>query len=357
MDHNVEFICPNCKGNLVKTGNLLKCIACEATFSNNDGFYSFVDKQLYWGEVPRDVMQKLLLISKERGVEHGLNAIVKNEYSELYNYILNKKRITPFIPLLNLDNNGTVLDIGSGYGTASLVLSEYFKKVYAVEAVKERAEFISLISAERNKNNITVVQADMHKLPFPENTCDLVMLIGVLEWAGLEKLHKNPRVVQSVFLRNLFSILKPGGYLFIGIENRLNFRYFMGEIDHSGLKYTSLIPRFLANLLFNICQNKRRYFVYESKGYRTYTYSFWGYKRLLRGCGFEDINIFGCYPAYYDPKFIFPFSQDFIQYSNIIENKNIKTKAFCTLMKSQILRKCLIPSVIIVARKGIKNVD
>lgn len=347
------LVCPNCKGQISEIEDTVRCQICGSAYEKNNGVYRFNDEEFYWGEIPKKKMQDLLSLLKERGFHYALETVIKSEYPELINSILDERRIIPFIPLLNLNNKEIAVDIGSGYGIASMVLSRFFNKVYSVEAVKERAEFINLISKERNRENITVVQANMHKLPFANNSCDLMMLIGVLEWAGLELLHKNPKIVQSFFIKNLFNILKPGGILFIGIENRFNFRYFLGEIDHSGLKYTSLLPRCLANLVFNIFQNKRRYFVYKSSGYRTYTYSYWGYYKLLRRCGFIDIKLLGCYPSYYRPKFISPFSQNFFCYSDIFKSKNIKTIMLHKIMNNHLLRKCLMPSFIIIAKKGV----
>ena len=58
----------------------------------------------------------------------------------------------------------------------------------------------------------------------------------------------NPRRTQQRFLQELGRILKPDGQLFVAIENRWNYEYFGGRPDHhSGLKYGSLLPRFLAN--------------------------------------------------------------------------------------------------------------
>src|SRR5205823_4310509 len=74
----------------------------------------------------------------------------------------------------------------------------------------------------------------------------------------------NPRKVQLRFLEEICRILKPRGQLFVAIENRFDYEYFMGHPDHhSGLRYSSLLPRFLANL-YSIFAARRPY--------RTYTY-------------------------------------------------------------------------------------
>ena len=38
-------------------------------------------------------------------------------------------------------------------------------------------------------------------------------------------------------------VLKPGGSIYVGIENRYAYGYFMGAQDHNRLRYTSILPR------------------------------------------------------------------------------------------------------------------
>ena len=354
MNHTIDtIVCPKCKGELVTIENKINCLSCGQSYTKHGPIPSFVNDGLYWGEISKEIMQELLSASKIEGVYFALNKIIRNEYPDLYYYILDEKRVIPFITLLDLKNNCNAIDIGSGYGTVSLFLSKYFTKVYAVEPVKERAEFIQLISNERKRTNIEVIQASMHQLPFTDNTFDLIVLNGVLEWAGLELIHTNPRTVQSFLLINLLKLLKPTGTLLIAIENRISYRYFLGELDHSGLKYTSLLPRPLANLAFHFFKKRRKHLIYESNGYRTYTYSYWGYKQLLRRSGFAEVMIFGCYPSYYDPEVLFPFSSDFIHLISIPNNKNLSTKIFTSVMKIQLLKKCFTPAFVIVAKREI----
>jgi len=85
--------------------------------------------------------------------------------------------------------------------------------------------------------------------------------------------------------------LKPAGVLLIGIENRIGLHSFLGRIDHSGLPFTSLMPRWMASVYMKIRQpGFHRTLLNSSAGYRTYTYSPWGYRKLLREAGFHDVD-------------------------------------------------------------------
>ena len=54
---------------------------------------------------------------------------------------------------------------------------------------------------------------------------------------------RSPRVLQERFLGQLAACLKPGGALYVGIENRFGRMFWRGTPDHQGLRYTSLMPK------------------------------------------------------------------------------------------------------------------
>jgi SAM-dependent methyltransferase/aminoglycoside phosphotransferase (APT) family kinase protein len=177
----------------------------------------------------------------------------------------------------------------------------------------ERLRFAAERFAKFNRNQEIVLLAagDGRFLPFRDQSLDLVVLSGVLEWvaddkdyniAGQGKIAKalrmslsifgerNPRTIQRRFLQEIRRVLKPTGQVFIAIENRLNLEYFYRRVDHhSSLRFASLLPRFAANL-YSIAAAHRPY--------RTYTYSLSGYRKLLQGAGFDSHEFFGLSPGY-----------------------------------------------------------
>jgi hypothetical protein len=96
--------------------------------------------------------------------------------------------------------------------------------------------------------------------------------------------------LQLEFLREVRRILRQEGQIYIGIENRLGFYYFLGQPeDHTGVEYAALLPRPLANAWV-------RY--KNGTPYRTYTYSRAGYQKLLREAGFKSISFYAPVPDY-----------------------------------------------------------
>jgi hypothetical protein len=113
------------------------------------------------------------------------------------------------------------------------------------------------------------------------------------------------------FLRKLHRALKPEGILLIGIENRFGYRFFAGAMDHSGLPYTGLMPRWLAGLVLR--HSKRPHHRSElnaGRQYRTYSYTELGYRRILRKAGFRHSTFYAAEPGYNKPISLVPLRRN-----------------------------------------------
>lgn len=219
------------------------------------------------------------------------------------------------------------LDIGSGLGNLCEMLSYHFESVYSLEAVRERIQFQVRRFNHSKRSNITIARGNALELPFQDNYFDLVVCNGVLEWVGSMNTTRSPRQGQLSFLKEIRRVLSHSGCLYIGIENRFGLWFLLGAKDHSGLRYTSIIPRKLADILVRKYANaggiygdkgKRRK---EEKGYFEYTYSKWGYKDLLQQAGYK-VKPYWVYPSYNSPFF-----------SGRLED-NIGLKGFVRYLKS-----------------------
>jgi hypothetical protein len=104
----------------------------------------------------------------------------------------------------------------------------------------------------------------------------------------------NPTKAQLNLLLKTKSLLKNDGCLYVGIENRFGFLYFLGAKDHDGLPFTSVLPRKVSNFVSKTLSGRE---------YRTYTYSAIGYRNLLRKAGFDHVEIFWVMPLYHFPEY------------------------------------------------------
>ena len=290
---SANLICTKCEESLQKNEKSYDCNKCKKSYSIRNGFVDFLgeDVNIYAGETTAHEIQKFLQDSSNLGYNKALELFLDRN-PRLAAYVTDVRRADWVFHCLG-ENYKKCLDIGSGYGNISEILSKIFREVYSLEAVEERIKFQIKRFENSNIKNIFCVRQNGIKIPFPDNYFDLVVCNGVLEWVGMFNLEGDPRDTQIQFLKEIRRVLSNSGCLYIGIENRFGLQNFLGYKDHSGYPFTSLMPRRLANFLVKRfgkvggiyadstkIQNQR-------KGYYTYTYSNKGYVSLFKEAGFK----------------------------------------------------------------------
>ena len=243
---HVHLSCPKCSSTLIEEGPKIHCKNCESVWPVINGIPRFTNGTYYWGEIPFELMQRVNVCASQSHWRNSLEELVRPHYPDIYDYVISNSRadFNYFIPL---NSKSIVLDVGSGWGTISLLLADRSGHVISVESVKERIEFQRIRTRQDEINNVQLIQANFLDLPIPKSGLDLVVMNGVLEWIGIASTYDTPPNLQKKVLRKVFDSLKPGGTLYIGIENRFGYNYFLGGRDHSDIPFTSLMPRWLAN--------------------------------------------------------------------------------------------------------------
>ena len=251
------------------------------------------DNDFYYELFPRDRMRDLLARTQTEGWQSALAEELARETdekaSDISQLYLDEQRAA-FKVLFPGSSRGRILDLGCGSGSTAIALGRWCREVVACDLTYERVAFLAKRVRESGPPGVRVICAgDTRPLPFPDQSFDGVVLNGVLEWsAGMGT--RPVREAQIEFLKEVRRILRPGGHLYIGIENRLGYRYFLGEPeDHTGVPYAALVPRWLADLLVRRANGHT---------YRTYTYSVAGYRRLLRQTGFGEARFYATIPDY-----------------------------------------------------------
>ena len=237
-----------------------------------------LDESLYDGEdlySEGDVEEELLEIVKG-DIDHD-KAIVENpKFAILYHLAKDREMIA--LPM-KISDNDEVLEIGAGCGAVTGALTAKAKSVECIELSKRR----SMINAYRHKDdeNLTIRVANFKNIEF-DKQYDVITLIGVLEYSvyyvGGETPFKD-------MLDKVKSLLKPGGRLYIAIENRLGLKYFAGAAeDHLGIEFAGIEG-------------------YDSDSHvRTFSKNeLW---KLLSEEGYEDITFLYPFPDYKFPNVI-----------------------------------------------------
>jgi SAM-dependent methyltransferase len=299
-----DLSCPTCGVRLRYTTGIVACAGCQTSWPILDGIPHFISQFPYWGEIPEEQMPEVLrasFISWRDALLSSGDVTVKRA-SEM---ILNLNRANWYL-LTNLPRESRVLDLGAGMGANSHALALRYREVVAVEPVVERVQFMSKRFDQEGLRNVRIVRTSLWDLPFAAESFDLIVMNGVLEWVAQGRAG-NPRSLQQSALRTARKLLRPGGVLYVGIENRFTAGYFVGYPDpHTGMPWVTILPRVLAGLYA-----KRRG---ESQGYRNYLYSARGYQKLLRESGFNFVECYLALPSYNHPRFYIPLEDNVVSY-------------------------------------------
>ncbi|MGB5707877.1 MAG: class I SAM-dependent methyltransferase [Arenicellales bacterium] len=190
----------------------------------------------------------------------------------------------------NLDSVSRVLELGSGCGAISRYLGELGKQVDAVEGSAVRAELGAMRC--RDLDNVRVINANYNDLEFPEDYYDLILFVGVIEYAS--KFHPDTEsdgAAAKTILGQSRKRLNQTGAILVAIENRLGLKYMLGaHEDHYAKRYIGI--------------NGYR----ESAGIATYSQAEW--RQLIEEVGFDNVAFSYPFPDYKIPRVV--LAEDYV---------------------------------------------
>lgn len=308
--------CLKCEGPLTDTGDILTC-ECGETYQRIDGVVVLNRDSNYYGEVKAEAKEEV--VSRLEAGEHWRDVVwdmFRHSYEFLHHIITDETR-NDFSTLLPISPDATVLDLGAGWGTTSCHFAQRAKRVISLDGTFDRTLFIQNRITQDKVDNIHTVCTNILDKPFMENSFDVVLLNGVLEWVGTSLPDLDPREAQLATLKEVRRILKPEGALYIGIENSHGYRYIMGGMDdHTALFHIGYHTREKASEVR---------FKHQKKRYDTYTYDMTGYGELLEEAGFGSMDFYYPYPDYKWVNALFPLDDgpalDYY-YENLHENQD-----------------------------------
>lgn len=178
-----------------------------------------------------DIEDTLLeIVQEHEDIEEVL--INNNEWPLLYHLSPIRQNVLRWY---EFEKGKNVLEIGAGCGAITGLLCEKVDRVVAIDLSKRR----STINATRNKkyNNLEIYVGNFEDIKLEEKF-DYITLIGVLEYSIYYINSKDPFVDM---LKKVKSMLKPGGKLFIAIENKYGMKYWAGATeDHTGVIFDGI---------------------------------------------------------------------------------------------------------------------
>lgn len=233
-----------------------------------------------------------------KAVEQGLPLLSPYVADYTRDYFLESYR-SDFVNDLNLCPGELVLDVGCGWGFASHRCLEAGARVVGTDNSIKRLDFCTTrFEQEGYSDSFVGIELDANRdLPFKVKSFDAIILSGIVEWLP-QLTYGEPSNVQFSFMRKMTDLLRPGGRLYLAIENRYWWKYFIGARDlHTLQRLTSILPRRIARAYSMLT---------KGEDYRVYTYSLLTYIRMFRNLGFQQLNVTYPDPDYVQPKKVYP---------------------------------------------------
>ena len=164
----------------------------------------------------------------------------------------------------------TVLDLGCGFGTSSVILSRFAKKIFAIDLTYPAIKNAKINMKINKIKNVNLKQMDAENLNFKNNYFDFIFSWGVIHHSH------NPTKI----LENIRKKLKKNGSCFIMVYNLFSFRYiflstyylFLRGYIFKGYNFTSVCKKF-------------------TDGHYNKHYSVFEMKKVLKKIGYKNINV------------------------------------------------------------------
>lgn len=252
---------------------------------------SYLPESTYWQVAQPHEVNQFIAVAQNGDWEAAVAGLTRHQRE----YWFSAAR-ADFLSILPSRSFETILDLGCGAGSVTLALSERSGRTIGLDACLESLQILRLKAAHDGKNNVFPVHANATNLPFRDGSVDLILYNGVLERVGYAGAHKDVLFSQRQSLREAWRCLKPGGCLYIGIENRFGANYLLGARDeHTSLRWVNVMPRWLANLYSHLLRKK---------DFTAFTHSYWGLRGLLSEVGCQTMHFWCPLPTYRDPRLI-----------------------------------------------------
>ena len=129
-----------------------------------------------------------------------------------------------------------IIDVGCGSGGVSIAFAKAGALVSGIDIEKDLYE-IAKAQAKSLDVPVDFFLYDGSKLPFSDSYFDYAVSVSVLEHTD------NP----VLYLEEIFRVLKPGGFLYLGFPNKLAFRE-----THTQLLFLTYLPAFLQSFYIRL---------------------------------------------------------------------------------------------------------
>lgn len=160
------------------------------------------------------------------------------------------KRLLPYLVNRYGLQGRRVLDLGCGTGELTVRMNLLGFKTMGIDVHGRALDLAKILAVENGLPETTFVENNAKRLPFAENSFDIVTMFSVLE-------HLDDQILINELLPELKRICR--GVVYVLAPNKLKV-----SDDHTGLKFVCWMPKRLAEMYIRARGPKYRYFISAS---------------------------------------------------------------------------------------------
>jgi len=165
-----------------------------------------------------------------------------------------------------------ILDFGCGTGELTVLMNKLGFQAIGLDKHRKHLELAKILAKENNLPETTFILNEDNKLPFDDNSFDIIMMFSVLE-------HLSDAVLKWL-LPELRRVCR--GIVYLLVPNKLK----IGD-DHTGLRFVPWMPRWLARMYIKMHGRKNKYFISTSGSWDVYYRTFNKINFLFKENGFD----------------------------------------------------------------------
>lgn len=334
----------------------------QNSYQNIEGRIYSTGLEGYWSNLDKKENQELISALGCMGTKDSIE-----RYQPWLSGIIFSPKRAGGLELLDLSGEESCIDYGCMWGALTLALAKRCAYVVGIDQTMDSLRFLNARIKEEGLENVDLLCGDLREIKHFENKFDVAVVNGVLEWipeSGPIELKKyygkhdskeysvDPGLQQMLFLKKVLQNLNADGKLYLAIENRFDFKMFLGMKDpHANILFASFLPRKVANLLSRLILGRP---------YVNWLYSFKGIEGLLKRAGFSNVVLYMCFPDYRFPERIMPYNSSLKGFRTTISLRNAKGQitikrnlgAVAEYITFKILKaKYFAPSIVAIAYK------
>jgi hypothetical protein len=221
--------------------------------------------------VRRNILNEKVTSFVKDAEENGWRESLETHIPARFQEFVNNESCVNWKYFINSNTCGTILSIGSGWGTAACTYAKFCNNVYVIEEEWEQVHFLQIRKQQDAINNLFPVCTNLSEIPFPEDYFDVIFLPTIPEWYTQNHKKHSINNVNELMITIIYSLLKPGGSLYLPTGNLLN-----SFLQKKGSKKKSHI------------------------------YSLNRYKKMFQKAGFKNIHVYMPVPEHSNYKYFVP---------------------------------------------------